>query len=96
MSYRERLQARLDATGKEIKIALVGAGQMGHGFGCQVDRMPGLTVSLIIDIDPARIHALYKDLGVSDPVISSSEEEIAKALLAGQRVGTTTLSLIHI
>jgi len=95
MSYRERLQARLDATGKEIKIALVGAGQMGHGFGCQVDRMPGLTVSLIIDIDPARIHALYKDLGVSDPVISSSEEEIAKALLAGQRVGTTTSAFLH-
>ena len=95
MSYRERLQARLDATGKEIKIALVGAGQMGHGFGCQVDRMPGLTVSLIIDIDPARIHALYKYLGVSDPVISSSEEEISKALLAGQRVGTTTSAFLH-
>lgn len=67
---------------------------MGHGFGCQVDRMPGLTVSLVIDIDPKRITGLFADLGVADPVISDDQQVITDALLAGKRVGTTKSSFL--
>ena len=94
MSYSSRLQAHANSLGRDVTIALVGAGQMGHGFGCQVDRMPGLSVRLVIDIDPARMTALYADLGVSDPVISSDQAEITAALTAGKRVGTTTSSFL--
>ena len=94
MSYSSRLQAHANSLGRDVTIALVGAGQMGHGFGCQVDRMPGLSVRLVIDIDPARITALYADLGVSDPVISTDQAEIAAALTAGKRVGTTTTAFL--
>lgn len=94
MAYSSRLQAHANSLGRDVKIALVGAGQMGHGFGCQVDRMPGLTVALVIDIDPARITALYADLGETNPVISDDHAEIAAALLAGKRVGTTKSSFL--
>ena len=94
MAYSSRLQDHANSLGRDVKIALVGAGQMGHGFGCQVDRMPGLTVALVIDIDPARITALYADLGETNPVISDDQAEIAAALHAGKRVGTTKSSFL--
>jgi len=94
MAYAEKLKAHRAKLGRDVKIALVGAGQMGHGFGCQVDRMPGLSVVLVIDIDPARITSLYKDLGVNDPVISADPAEITAALNAGKRVGATSSSFL--
>ena len=94
MAYSSKLKAHAEKLGRDVKIALVGAGQMGHGFGCQVDRMPGLTVSLVIDIDPARIIALYADLGEANPVISSDQNAIAAAISAGKRVGTTTSAFL--
>jgi predicted homoserine dehydrogenase-like protein len=94
VSYASRLEAHAKSIGRDTKIAIVGAGQMGHGFGCQVDRMPGLTVSLVIDIDPARITALYLDLGEENPVISDDKNDITQALLAGKRVGTTVSSFL--
>ena len=90
MAYTEKLKAHRAKLGRDVKIALVGAGQMGHGFGCQVDRMPGLSVVLVVDIDPARITSLYKDLGVNDPVISADPAEITAALNAGKRVGAVS------
>jgi predicted homoserine dehydrogenase-like protein len=42
MAYTEKLKAHRAKLGRDVKIALVGAGQMGHGFGCQVDRMPAI------------------------------------------------------
>ena len=94
MAYSARLKAHADKLGRDVKIALVGAGQMGHGFGCQVDRMPGLSVVLVIDIDPIRITNLYKDLGVTDPVISDDKAEIIEALNSGKRVGSTKSDLV--
>ena len=52
MAYSERLQNHANTLGRDVRIALVGAGQMGHGFGCQIDRMPGLKLALVVDIDP--------------------------------------------
>ena len=94
MAYSTRLKAHADKIGRDVKIALVGAGQMGHGFGCQVDRMPGLSVVLVIDIDIVRITNLYKDLGVTDPIISDDKSVIVEALNAGKRVGSTKSNLV--
>ena len=77
-----------------MRIALVGAGQMGRGFGNQVHRMPGLSVRLVIDIDTNRITELFKDLGVNDVVISNDAKEVAKALNEGKSAGTTTTEFL--
>jgi predicted homoserine dehydrogenase-like protein len=94
MAYTERLQAHAKAIGRDVRVALVGAGQMGHGFGCQVDRMPGLKLSLVIDIDPARIQSLFSDIGVRDVLISTDFKVLSDALLAGKPAGTTSTEFL--
>jgi predicted homoserine dehydrogenase-like protein len=54
MSYRDRLQQRLDETGQPLRIGLVGAGQMGTGFAAQLLRMPGISLSAVFDVDRRR------------------------------------------
>src|ERR671932_22305 len=46
MSYAERLLARQDEVGRPVRVALVGAGQMGRGLAAQVGRMAGLQLSV--------------------------------------------------
>jgi predicted homoserine dehydrogenase-like protein len=94
VSYSSRLQAHAVELGREVKIALIGAGQMGHGFGCQINRMPGLAISLVIDIDPDRITALYRDLGILDPIISNDFKTLVAALEVGKPAGSTTTEFV--
>ena len=94
MAYSQRMQDYAKTLGRDVRVALVGAGQMGHGFGCQVDRMPGLKLALVVDIDPARITSLFNDVGEKDVVISSDPDVISAALLAGKAAGTTTTDFI--
>ena len=94
MAYSERLKKHAATIGRDVRVALVGAGQMGHGFGCQVDRIPGLKLALVIDIDPARITSLYEAIGQKDVVISSDPKVITDALLAGKAAGTTSIEFV--
>jgi len=94
MAYTERLKAHAERLGREVSVALVGAGQMGHGFGCQVDRIPGMRLALVVDIDPARIQSLFGDIGVRDVLISTDPKELSAAILAGKPAGTTTTEFI--
>jgi len=94
MAYTKRLQDHAKILGRDVRVALVGAGQMGHGFGCQIARMPGLSLTLVVDIDPARIHALFKDIGIDDVTISTDPKVVTDALLAGKAAGTTTTEFI--
>lgn len=94
MAYTQRLQDHAKTLGRDVRVALVGAGQMGHGFGCQIDRMPGLKLSLVVDIDPARIQNLFNDIGAKNVVISTDPEVLSEALLAGKPAGTTTTDFI--
>lgn len=94
MAYSKRLQDHAKVLGRDVRVALVGAGQMGHGFGCQIARMPGLSLVLVVDIDPARIQSLYSDIGVKDVVISTDPKILADALSAGKAAGTTTTEFI--
>ena len=54
MSYRDRLQQRLDETGRPLRVGLVGAGQMGTGLAAQLLRMPGIALSAVFDVDRDR------------------------------------------
>jgi predicted homoserine dehydrogenase-like protein len=60
MSYAERLLARQATVGRPVRVALVGAGQMGRGLAAQVGRMPGLDMSEIADVDPGRARPLSR------------------------------------
>ena len=42
------------ASGKPVRVALIGAGKFGSMFLSQAPHTPGLEVPLIVDIDPDR------------------------------------------
>jgi predicted homoserine dehydrogenase-like protein len=65
VSYSTRLREHAKKIGRDTRIALVGAGQMGRGFGNQLGHMDGIALSVVIDIDPERIKIVYADLGLS-------------------------------
>jgi predicted homoserine dehydrogenase-like protein len=67
---------------------------MGRGFGYQVFRMPGLSLALVVDVDPDRIRSLFSDMGIKDVVISTDQKVLSDAILAGKATGTTTTEFI--
>lgn len=65
MSYATRLRARMAEAGRPIRVGLAGAGQMGSGFVAQVQRIDGLDIAAIADIDPHRATRAYAAAGVT-------------------------------
>ena len=51
VTYTSRLRDHAVKIGRDTRIALVGAGQMGRGFGNQLGRKEGISLSIIIDTD---------------------------------------------
>ncbi len=93
MQYRELLNDLAAKQGRRSRIALVGAGQMGRGFASQSHRL-GLEVSVIADVDPARIKQAYADLKLKEPIISEDVDQLNKAINSGQPAGTLDSKLI--
>ncbi len=94
MAYSKRLQDHAKTLGRDVRVALVGAGQMGRGFGYQIFRMPGLSLALVVDVDADRIRSLFNDIGIKDVVISTDHKVLSDAILAGKATGTTTTEFI--
>jgi predicted homoserine dehydrogenase-like protein len=95
VAYRHKLAAHAKQIGHDSRIAIVGAGQMGRGFANQVHRMPGLAVSLIVDTNADRIINIYKDLKITDYVISDNAKELAEAIKSNKPAGTTKSALLN-
>jgi predicted homoserine dehydrogenase-like protein len=51
------------ASGRAVRVALIGAGKFGSMFLAQVPTIPGLEVAVIADLDPARARAACADVG---------------------------------
>jgi len=58
-----RLLQRRSATGKPVRVGLIGAGKFGSMFLNQVPTMPGLEVPVIADLDPQRAVAACGKIG---------------------------------
>jgi len=95
MEYRSRLEELARKNGRNSRLALVGAGQMGRGFANQSQSMGGISVAVIADVDPARIQQAYKDLGLGEPVISDDVATLNAAIDAGTPAGTNNAFLVH-
>lgn len=85
MSYRERLQQRLDETGQPLRVGLVGAGQMGRGFAAQLLRMPGIALSAVFDIDRKRAVDALGQSGIT-PSDSTDVDAAGRAIEDGGSV----------
>ena len=89
MSYAERLLARQATVGRPVRVALVGAGQMGRGLAAQVGRMPGLDLSVVADVDPGRAQTAFEDARITDVLLddgSLSHDQIVRAVDDGRHV----------
>ena len=90
MSYRDRLQQRLDETGQPLRVGLVGAGQMGTGLAAQLLRMPGITLSAVLDVQKERAEDALGQAGITpDPA-----DDVDKAAQAIERGGSVALTAI--
>ena len=49
MSLLKNFVIEVESRGKNVKVALVGAGQMGQGIVTQLNKMTGVDLVLIID-----------------------------------------------
>ncbi|MGB9801199.1 MAG: NAD(P)H-dependent oxidoreductase [Thermanaerothrix sp.] len=96
MSLSERLQERATSVGP-IKVALVGAGQMGTGLISQTEKMVGIKVVAVADIIPNRALEAFLESGVSIEDVVEVVDDPDKAsdiILTGKRVVTTNAEIL--
>ncbi len=90
MSYRTRLQQRLDEQGRPLRVGLVGAGQMGRGFAAQLLRMPGVALSAVLDVQKERAEEALGQSGLK-AAPASNVDQAAAAIESG---GSVALSAV--
>ncbi|UFZ03279.1 Gfo/Idh/MocA family oxidoreductase [Bradyrhizobium ontarionense] len=81
MNLFSLLQAR-NASGKPVRVALIGAGKFGSMFLAQVPHVAGLEVPVIIDLDPDRARDACRTVGWNAELIARTtfSADAAKAL----------------
>lgn len=90
------VQKKLEAEGRPISTALVGAGSMGRGLVGQIERAPGMSMDVVVDKRiEAAINAL-KEAGVPDSKIAQCDtvDAAEKALKANKRVVSSNNALM--
>jgi len=98
MNYSSRLRAREQQLGRPVRVALVGAGQMGRGFAAQLLRMPGVALSAVLDIDIDRARDALQQTGRSASDATRITDQIA-AVRRGESLalqGTEALTQLPI
>ena len=95
MGLYDRLWARHEA-GDPIKLALVGAGQMGAGMISQMESMVGIRAVAVADIVPDRVIKAFMQAGVpaDDVVATTNHRDATEALKSGKRVATSDALLL--
>lgn len=86
MSYSQRLLARERATGRPVRVGVVGAGQMGSGLVAQINRVPGLFMSAVADIDVTRAEQALAGAGCDRVTTTDDLTDAAAAIEAGESV----------
>ena len=101
MSYRSRLAAREAELGRPLRVGLVGAGQMGRGFAAQLLRMPGITLSAVLDVDRQRAEDALTQSGLSassadttDKAVQAIENGESVALAGIDELGALPLDVV--
>lgn len=98
MNYSSRLRAREQQLGRPVRVALVGAGQMGRGFAAQLLRMPGVALSAVLDIDIDRARDALQQTGRSASDATRITDQVA-AVRRGESLalqGTEALTQLPI
>jgi len=94
IGLNEELAAR-EATGRPVKIGLIGAGQMGVDVVAQIKMMKGIDVVAIADIDKVKAKEAFEIAGLEGEVVeANSASEADEAIARGKRVCTDDFHLV--
>lgn len=82
--------AALETAGTPIRVALIGAGQMGKDIVSQISQMKGMSCDIIVDVDTGiALDALKQADYQGETVTTDSVAEAESAILEGKKVVTT-------
>lgn len=86
----------LEKSGKEIRVGLVGAGQMGRGMISQIESMKGMRVAATSDINLDNVKHAYSIAGINDADVAVPENigEADQALDEGKYLALTDTDLL--
>jgi predicted homoserine dehydrogenase-like protein len=87
MTRLEQLEALARTNGRPVRVALVGAGQMGRGLAAQIGRIPGMELAVAVDVDADRAANALRVGG--KPGFVQGEDAAAAAIDAGDGVALT-------
>src|SRR5262245_45375255 len=88
------LKAR-EATGRPIRVGMVGAGFMGQGLTNQITHsVPGMSMAAVYNRRPERAEHVFRYSGFDDIVTASSQVAFDDAVRRGQPVVADDPSLI--
>ncbi len=90
------LARRLDATGRPIRVGLIGSGEMGTDIVTQCRQMTGIEVSAIAEINVDAAKKAYRIAGRSedDHVVADNAKAFAAALESGKAAITQDAQLV--
>ena len=88
MAYKEKLERLIKDRGYPLRVGLVGAGQMGSGLVSLVEKMYGIRIVAIADIEKDRAMSAFIKAGVAEEqIVEESNPDIASQhITSGKRV----------
>lgn len=83
--------AKIEQRGEKIRVAIIGAGQMGNGMVSQVASMKGMESTIVVDINEELAKKAFLDAGFTeDKIVSTNDlDEINKAIAEDKVVVST-------
>ncbi|WP_461673317.1 NAD(P)H-dependent oxidoreductase [Priestia megaterium] len=93
LNYKLR---ELENMGREIRVGLIGCGQMGRGMVSQIEGMKGMRVVATADLHTSLIQQAYLKAGIHEKaiVLTNQIEEAEQAIEQGKVVGTVYSELV--
>lgn len=84
--------------GKNVRVGLVGAGQMGEGLVCQMELMNAMRAVAVADVLPGRAKEAFLSANVESRLIVETEDPAvaSQAVEDGKRIATTNPALLSL
>lgn len=80
--------------GRPVRVALIGAGQMGREIVCQVGLMRGMELDIVVDLNTETCRKAYAAAGYTGKIVETNDlAECEAALAEGAKVVTTNYKL---
>lgn len=80
--------------GRPVRVALIGAGQMGREIVCQVGLMRGMELDIVVDLNTETCRRAYAAAGYTGKIVETNDlAECEAALAEGAKVVTTNYLL---